>query len=213
MMKAQACAWTKHVNRMCLSFWMLEFCKVLLSRSFFSFAILCSLQVVVFFSTCGIWWWRICIWSSLDCEAPSVFWSSVTNLYILFLLWAEGRLHRTFQVQCLRLQVAGEVLLYWSWKGQLLQSFYGCFDKFTRLYTPGVSLKLVIIYILQLSGTFCWELVPFDIFWLFCIQNHYFFPTCDAYLEVLFGFEHRAPPFGALRAKLILAPLGMSNWV
>lgn len=109
---------------------------------FFPFAILCSLQVVVCSSTCGIWWWRICIWSSLDCEGPSVFWSNTTNLYILFLLWAEGWLHHTFQVQCLRVQVAGEVLLHWSWKGQSLQSFYGCSDSLTRLYTPGVLLKL-----------------------------------------------------------------------
>lgn len=28
---------------------------------FFSFAILCSLQVVVYSSTLDIWWWRICI--------------------------------------------------------------------------------------------------------------------------------------------------------
>ena len=174
MMKAQACAWTEHVNKMCSSFWMLEFCKVLLSRSFFLFAILCSMQVVVCSNTCGIWWWCICIWSSLDCESPSVFWSNMTNLYILFLLWAEGRLHCTFQVQCLRVQVAGQVLLRWSWKGQSLQSLYGCSDKLTRLYTPGVSLKLVIINIFQLNGTFCWELVPYDFYWLFCLQNHYF---------------------------------------
>ena len=45
--------------------------------------------------------------------------------------------------------------------------------------------------------------------WFFCIQSQYFISTCGAYSEVVFEFDQRATYFGSLRAKLILAPLGM----
>jgi hypothetical protein len=49
--------------------------------------------------------------------------------------------------------------------------------------------------------------------WLFCIQYQQFLSTSGAFLEVVFDFEQRATYFGSLRAKLILAPLGMPKRV
>ena len=44
--------------------------------------------------------------------------------------------------------------------------------------------------------------------WLFCIQNHFFFPTCGSWLETAFKFGGCATYFDPSRAKLSLAPLG-----
>ena len=54
---------------------------------------------------------------------------------------------------------------------------------------------------------------PYDVLWMFCIQCQQFLSTCGACLEVVFEFEWRATYCGSLRAKVILATLGMLKWV
>ena len=49
--------------------------------------------------------------------------------------------------------------------------------------------------------------------WLFWIQYQWFLTTCDAFSEVVYEFEGRVTYFGSMRAKLILWPLGMPQWV
>ena len=67
--------------------------------------------------------------------------------------------------------------------------------------------------ILWLNGTLCRELVPygFPLVVLHTISIISF--HCGACLEVVFEFEWRATYFASLRAKLILAPLGIPKWV
>ena len=54
---------------------------------------------------------------------------------------------------------------------------------------------------------------PMIFHWLLCIQYQEFLATLWCMLEVVSKFAYRATYFGTLRAKLILAPLGMPTWV
>ena len=49
--------------------------------------------------------------------------------------------------------------------------------------------------------------------WSYCIKYQSFLSTCEVYLEVLLIFKWRATYYGSLRAKLMLATLGMPKWV
>ena len=53
------------------------------------------------------------------------------------------------------------------------------------------------------------ELVPYN----FAYNANNFLSTCGKCSEVVFEFKWRATYYGRLRAKLILAPLGMPKWV
>ena len=62
-------------------------------------------------------------------------------------------------------------------------------------------------------GLFVKSWAPTIFYWLFCIQYHSFLSTCCAYYEIEFKIERRATYFSSLRAKLVLASIGIPKWV
>ena len=67
--------------------------------------------------------------------------------------------------------------------------------------------------VLYFNGSFHRKLVPYEFLLVGLHTISLILSTCGAFLEVVFEFEWRSTYFGSLRAKVILAPLGMPKWV
>ena len=140
------------------------------------------------------------------CEARGWGWTWAKALYrpILWLLGLHWSMCKQFYVfilysrSCILISSVGAVsYLFLFVQGLLLK---------VELYEGSFSVSCFSLTIEscngnQLNGTFCQELVRYDLPLVVCIQFYLFLPTCGARLEVVFGIWMKSNLFQFIENK------------